>query len=358
MIPVTKPFFPPIEEYQNYLEGIWRNEWLTNDGPLVNELETKLSHHLGVKHLVFVTNGTIALQLAIESLDLSGEIITTPLTHIATTASIVWQNCTPIFVDIDAESFNLNPALIESAITDRTTAIMATHVYGNPCNIDLIQEVASRYKLKVIYDAAHCFGVKYRGHSVLNFGDASTISFHATKLFHSAEGGAIITNDSKLDRKLRLLRNFGHDGPGKFAGVGINGKASELHAAMGLVNLKYADEIMRKRRFDHQVYDGFLSNQVLRKPEISNEVGYNHCYYPVVFDSEEKCIQVLNALEQKKIYARRYFYPELSSLDYVLEQDTPVANGIASRVLCLPLYYELSNAEIEMICTTVHKALA
>lgn len=356
MIPVTKPFLPPIEDYQYYLKRIWSENWLTNDGPLVRELEAGLRDYLGVKHLVLVSNGTIALQFAIKSLDLQGEIITTPFTHIATTTSIIWENCTPVYVDIDSRSFNLNPDLIESAITDKTTAILATHVFGNPCNIERIQEIANQYKLKVIYDAAHCFAVRYRGSSVLNYGDLSTISFHATKLFHSTEGGAIITDDSKLAQRFRFLRNFGHDGPGKFSGVGINGKVSELHAAMGLANLKYVNEIRRKRYSDHKIYNELLQGLGLQQPEIGNESDYNCSYYPVVFKSEEMCVQVMEMLESENICVRRYFFPTLGCLDFVLKQSTPVAEYISQRVLCLPIFFELSRADIELICSIIHKA--
>lgn len=358
MIPVTKPFLPPIEEYQAYLQEIWGRNWLTNNGPLVNDLELKLKQYLGLSNLLFLSNGTIALQIAIKALELKGDIITTPFSYVATTSSIVWENCTPVFADIDPKNFNIDPTDIESCITDETTAILATHVYGNPCDIDGIQKIADQYNLKVIYDAAHCFGTKYKGQSVLKYGDISTISFHATKLFHTTEGGAVITNSEVLNHQMDLLRNFGHDGPDVFSAVGVNGKNSELHAAMGLVNLKYADAILVKRKEDHQLYNQNLSGLNLQKPFIEDKAEFNYAYYPVLFESEEICLNVFNALGRERIYARRYFYPSLSELDYVEKRkELPIALDIAKRVLCLPLYYQMSEAEIDMVCRIIRKTL-
>ncbi len=357
MIPVTKPFLPPIEEYQAYLQEVWERNWLTNNGPLVNDLELKLKEYLGLSHVLFLSNGTIALQIAIKALDLEGEIITTPFSYVATTSSIVWENCIPVFADIDPHSFNIDPNDIESCITDKTSAILATHVYGNPCDIDAIQEIADKYNLKVIYDAAHCFGTKYKGQSVLEYGDISTISFHATKLFHTTEGGAVITKSQELNRKMDLLRNFGHDGPDVFSAVGVNGKNSELHAAMGLVNLRYANSILAKRKNDHALYDQHLNRLNLQKPYIGDKAAFNYAYYPVVFESEEVCLKVFNILARNRIYARRYFYPALSELYYVNKRkELPVALDVAKRVLCLPLYYQMTEAEVDMVCKLIKKA--
>ena len=248
MILVTKPYLPPLEEYQQYISGIWKRQWLTNMGPLANELELRLKDHLHVKHLLFVGNGTIALQMAIKALDLKGEIITTPFSFVATISSIVWEGCTPVFVDINTQSLNIDAAKIEAAITDKTSAILATHIYGNPCEVEAIQQIASKHNLKIIYDAAHCFGVTVNGKSVFEYGDISVCSLHATKLYHSGEGGLIITKDPVLLKKLAYIRNFGFDGPEAFAELGINGKNSELHAAMGLVNLNHIHEIIEKRK--------------------------------------------------------------------------------------------------------------
>ena len=358
MIPVVKPFLPQKNEFDELLSQVWERCWLTNNGPLVNALELNIKDHLGVDHLLFVTNGTIALQIAIKVLDLKGEIITTPFSYVATTSSIVWEGCTPIFVDLDANSWNIDAKKIEEAVTPQTSAILATHVYGNPCDIETIENVAAKYNLKVIYDAAHCFGTKYKGQSVLNYGDISTISFHATKLFHTVEGGAVITKDPSILKSMSYLRNFGHDGPLKFSGVGINGKNSEFHAAMGLANLKYIDNILARRKTVHQWYDTWLDNTNIKKPLLAENAQYNYSYYPVLFESEEQCEAVFEALEKEKIYAKRYFYPLLSDLEYVENSnDLPVATDIVKRVLCLPLYFELSRQEVDMICRVILRIL-
>lgn len=353
MIPVTKPFLPPKKEYEQYIQAIWKRNWLTNDGPLVNELELRLKDYLDIPHLLYVSNGTIALQLAIKALDLKGEIITTPFSYVATTSSIVWENCIPVFVDIDEKSFNIDPEKIETAITEQTTAILATHVYGNPCEIDTIKSIAEKHHLKVIYDAAHCFGSTYEQASVLNYGDVSTISFHATKLFHTIEGGAVVTRAPSCLKKLAFMRNFGHDGPEDFNGVGINGKNSEFHAAMGLCNLSYVDHVLEQRRKASEIYDDRLAAMNIQKQVIQQNSEYNYAYYPIVVESEELCMKIMDALKRREIYARRYFYPVLSKLPYLPHTSTPVAEDIASRVLCLPLYEQLSVAEIDMICRII-----
>lgn len=255
MIPVTKPFMPPFEQYREYLQGIWEREFLTNNGPLVQELELKLKEYLGLKNLLYLSNGTIALQIAIKALGLKGEIITTPFSYVATTSSIVWEGCEPVFVDIDSETLNINPALIEAAITEQTTGILATHVFGNPCDIEAIQAIADKHNLKVIYDAAHCFGTTYKGRSVFEFGDVSTTSFHATKLFHTVEGGAIFAKDEDLNYRMSRMRNFGHAGFEQYDGVGINGKNSEFHAAMGLCNLSHIENILKSRKDQCLLYE-------------------------------------------------------------------------------------------------------
>jgi len=357
MIPVTKPFLPPREEYDEYLNGIWQRNWLTNNGPLVNELEVKIKEYFNLEHFLFLGNGTIAIQIAIKALDLKGEIITTPFSYVATTSSIAWEGCEPVFVDIDPETLNIDPLLIEASITPRTVAVLATHVYGNPCDIEKIDLIAKKHNLKVIYDAAHCFGTKYQGRSVLEYGDVSTISFHATKLFHSIEGGGVVTTDRDLSKKMATMRNFGHTGPETFGGVGINGKNSEFHAAMGLVNLKYVDSILKKRKEDHDRYNYWLDKLKLKKPMIVENAEFNYSYYPVVFETEADCLKIFKILSDNEIYARRYFFPILSSLDYVKQCDMPVADSISKRVLCLPLYHELTNPEIDMICGIIIKNL-
>lgn len=354
MIPVTKPFLPPIEEYERYVRDIWNRNWLTNNGPLVNELELKLKDYLQINHLLYVTNGTVAIQLAIKALDLKGRIITTPFSYVATTSSIVWEGCTPVFVDIDPQTCNIDPSKIEAAITPDTCAILATHVYGIPCDVEAIQEIAKRRNLKVIYDGAHAFGVRYKGKSILEWGDISTCSFHATKLFHTIEGGAVVTKDPDLLKRLAYLRNFGHDGPERFADLGINGKNSEFHAAMGLANLPYIDTIIGNRKTLCNHYDNFLKNCQASRPHISQHAIYNYAYYPLVFNSGELLSKAQQALTLHLIYPRRYFYPSLETLPYVAQKENcPVAASVASRVLCLPLFDALTKEEVDMICRII-----
>lgn len=357
MIPVTEPFLPPREEYDKYLDGIWSRNWLTNNGPLVNELELRLKEYLGLDHLLFLGNGTIAIQIAIKALELKGQIITTPFSYVATTSSIAWENCVPVFVDIDPDTFNINPKKIEAAITSETSAILATHVYGNPCDVEAIQKIADKHNLKVIYDGAHGFGTKYKERSVFEFGDVTTISFHATKLFHTSEGGAVVTKDPVLLQRMARMRNFGHSGPETFSGIGINGKNSEFHAAMGLAVLPYVDSILKKRKSDHERYNQWIKPLQLQTPLVLKDSEFNYAYYPVVFSSQEECELVFNTLKNHEIYARRYFYPLLSSLNYVENRELPVAESIAPRVLCLPLSFQISNTEIDMICRLISRTV-
>jgi dTDP-4-amino-4,6-dideoxygalactose transaminase len=357
MIPVTKPFLPPIEEYKAYVDGIWQRNWLTNNGPLVNELELKLKEYLELPHVLFLSNGTAALQIAIRALELRGEIITTPFTYIATTSSIVWEGCKPVFVDIDENTLNIDPVEIEKAITDKTSAILATHVYGNPCDIDAIQHIADKHKLKVIYDAAHCFGTKYHGRSVFAYGDISTTSFHATKLFHTIEGGAVFTKTGALLKKMDFLRNFGHNGPEDFVEVGINAKNSEFHAAMGLVNFKYIDGILDSRKNQSERYDRFFAREDLKKIEIQKQAEFNYAYYPVVFRNEDIAVKVQKELEGNKIIPRRYFHPSLNTIEIYKSKKLPVSEDISRRILCLPLYHTLSNEEIDFVCRILLRAL-
>jgi dTDP-4-amino-4,6-dideoxygalactose transaminase len=351
MIPVTKPFLPSQQVYQHYLEGIWKRQWLTNMGPLANDLEMRLKDHLKLNHLLFVTNGTVAIQMAIKALELQGEIITTPFSFVATTSSIVWENCHPVFVDIDKDSLNIDAEKIEAAITDKTSAILATHVYGNPCDVEKIEKIAQKHHLKVIYDAAHAFGVEINGKSIFEFGDISTCSLHATKLYHSTEGGLVVTKDPDLLKKLAYIRNFGFDGPENFAELGINGKNSEFHAAMGLANLKYIDSIHKKRKELTKEYDEKLRNLKAVRPVWHKHSENNYSYYPVIFESEELMLKIIEHLKLHEIFTRRYFYPSLShSLPYVKSDSyLPVTEDIAKRVLCLPLYYDLTLEEVDMI---------
>lgn len=356
MIQVTKPFFPPEEEYKELLHEIWNNGWITNNGPFVQALEEKLKNYLKVRNILFVGNGTIALQIAIKALKLEGEIITTPFSYVATSSSIVWENCTPVFADIDPDTFNINPGEIERKITSRTTAILATHVFGNPCDVEQIRSIANNYNLKVIYDAAHCFGASYKGSSIFNWGDISTTSFHATKVFHSVEGGAVFSNNDELIERMSYMRNFGHDGPGKFNGVGINGKNSELHAAMGILNLKYISEILDKRKTQFLLYKQKLKGTGVRFQLIENQSSINYSYFPVVFKNEKILLRIVDSLEKKSIYSRRYFFPSLNKLNY-LKGTAPISEDISTRILCLPLYHDLKESEINTIISIVRNVL-
>ncbi len=356
MIPVTKTYLPPLTEYQKYLENIWISSHVTNYGPLVKELQQKLKEYLGVKHLFFVTNGTVAIQVAIKALELKGEIITTPFSYVATVSSIVWEGCDPVFADIDPNHFTLDASLIEKSITKKTSAILATHVYGIPCDVEAIEKIAHKHNLRIVYDAAHAFDVLYKEKSLLSFGDISTISFHATKLFHTGEGGAIVTNDDELAHKISYLINFGHKGQEDFWGLGINGKTSELHAAMGLCVLPKVKELILRRKFLCELYDKELSSLLLTKPRVRDNTVHNYSYYPVLFSSEEQLLKARKALNEKQIFPRRYFYPSLNTLNYVREVRMPVAEDISKRVLCLPLYYELSEQDLKMICEIIINA--
>ncbi|MGI4873456.1 MAG: DegT/DnrJ/EryC1/StrS family aminotransferase [Janthinobacterium lividum] len=356
-INVTQSYLPPLEEYVTYLTGIWERVYLTNSGPLVLELEQRLKEALGVKHLFFVNNGTIALQIAIRALDLQGEVLTTPFSYVATTSSLVWEGCTPVFVDIDPSTLCINPDLLKAYITSRTVGIMATHVYGNPCSIEDIEAIAKRYNLRVIYDAAHAFGVTYKGSSVLNFGDVSTLSFHATKLFHTGEGGAIVTNDDALAHRIAYMRNFGHNGPEAFWGVGVNGKSSELHAAMGLCVLPKVSELIAKRRILSEHYDALLNATQCVRPVLRQHTSYNYSYHPIVLPSEAVLLRVRDQLNAHEITPRRYFYPSLNTLSYISPQPAPVSEDISSRVLCLPLYYDLELAQVEQIARLINEVL-
>jgi len=354
MIPVTRPFLPPKEDYEKYLSGIWQRQWLTNMGPLASELEMSLKAHLNINHLLFVTNGTIALQMAIKALDLSGEIITTPFSFVATVSSIVWEGCSPVFIDIDSHTLNIDSSKIESAITEKTSAILATHVYGNPCNVKHIEEIAKKHHLKVIYDGAHAFGVSVDNRSVFEYGDISICSLHATKLFHSIEGGLIFTKDPGLLKKLAYVRNFGFNGPENFAALGINGKNSEFHAAMGLSNLKYINEIHQKRKVLTERYDENLKTLKAYKPSWHSHATLNYAYYPIILESEELLLRIKERLDANEVFTRRYFYPSLANaLPYLDQRFLDVTDNVSKRVLCLPLFYDLTEEEVDFICRLI-----
>lgn len=354
-INVTKTFLPPIEEYEEYLHRIWKSNQLTNQGPLLLELQSRLKAYLGIDDFHFVTNGTIALQLALRALDITdGEVITTPFSYVATTSAILWERCTPVFVDIEPDTFCIDPSKIEAAITKKTKAIMAVHVFGNPCDVDAIDAIAKKHKLKVIYDGAHAFGVKYEGRSIFSYGDIATCSFHSTKLFHTIEGGAVIARASSVSERVELMKRFGHNGDDHFM-LGINAKATEFNAAMGLCNLKYVDDIIANRKHIFTHYTKELKGQ-FRTPTIRKDIAYNYAYYPLVCDSESQLHKIIERLKEQNVFPRRYFYPSLNKLPYhINEYSCPVSEDIANRIMCLPLHPDLSIEEVDKICETIKK---
>ena len=305
-INVTKTFLPPIEEYQYYLDQIWQSGQITNQGPLLLEFENNAKEHLGVNNFHFVANGTLALQIALKALDITeGEIITTPFSYVASTSAILWERCDPIFVDIEPDTFCIDTGKIEAAITSRTKAILAVHVFGHPCKIEKIYAIAKKQNLKVIYDGAHAFGVEYGGKSLLAYGDISTCSFHATKLFHTIEGGCVISNDTDVSGKVELIKRFGHTSDEHYM-LGINAKASEFQAAMGLCNLKYVEDIIKKRQKVSDLYDQLLGDR-FQKPTISKNIKYNYGYYPILLENEDHLQKVVDKLAKENIFPRRYF---------------------------------------------------
>ncbi len=361
MIPVTRTTLPDLEEYQVYLRQIWQSGQLTNNGALSRQLQAEVMTFLGAKNLTLVSNGTLALQLAIKALGLQGEIITTPYSYVATTNAILWEGCTPVFVDVDPESFCIDPHLIEAAITENTTAILATHVYGYPCDVSQIQEIADRHHLKVIYDAAHAFSVRLHGKSLLNHGDCSTLSFHATKLFHTAEGGAVVCKDAATAKRVFLMSKFGHIGEDEYLDIGINAKISELHAAMGLAVLPKVPEIIAARRECSVWYDKMLEGLGLQRPKTVAGLEYNYAYYPAIFATHEQMMEVRAALQAQDIFPRRYFYPSLNTLPFLpesLRRPCPVSESLAQRVLALPLYTTLARQDVERITACIKNTLS
>ena len=353
MINVTKTFFPPIAEYQQQVQRIWDNQWLTNRGALVKELEEKLKEYLSVSNILVMNNGTIPIQIALKILGNGGEIITTPFSYVATTAAIVWENCTPVFVDIHPEYLTIDETKIEAAITPKTTCILATHVFGNPCNLEAIEAIATKHNLKVIYDAAHAFGVTYNNKSIFDYGDVSTCSFHATKLFHTGEGGALFCEDESLRHKMFYSHNFGHNGPLDFHGLGINGKISELSGAMGLAVLPHMEFILNQRKQVVDWYAEHLDFSKVKSIKIRENTQWNYSYYPVIFETEAQLQKVQAVLNEQQIFPRRYFYPSLNTVEFSKGECMPISESIASRILCLPLYAGLKKEEILSICSLI-----
>jgi len=353
MINVTKTYLPNKEKYQKYVDEIFESGWVTNNGPMVQKLEDRIAKHLGVKNVVLVSNGTVALEIAYRTLDIKGFAITTPFSFVATTSSLVTNGILPIFADIDEKTLNLNPANIEKLITPNTSAIVPVHVFGNACEVEAIEQIAKKHNLKVIYDAAHAFDVKYKNQSVLNCGDISTLSFHATKLFHTIEGGALIINDDELAQKARYLINFGIENQESIPHLGTNAKMNEFEAAMGLCVLDEIEEIKSKRKTILNRYKKELKGLVTFQ-ERSKNANENYSYVPVVFKNEEELMKVQKALNDNKVFPRRYFYPSLDTLDYIEpKQICEVSRDISKRILCLPIFVEITKDEQNFIIDTI-----
>lgn len=355
MINVTRSFMPPIEEYEEYIKGIWENRYLTNEGPNLQELVKRLKKYLNVENINMVNNGTVALELAIKALGITeGEIITTPFSFVATTSSILWGNCTPVFVDIDKDTLCIDVNKIEEKITKNTKAIMAVHVFGYPCDVEKIEEIANKHNLKVIYDGAHAFGSIYKGKSLLSYGDVATCSFHATKLFHTIEGGACVTKTKEINDQIQSLKTFGNQN-GEYTQVGTNAKMTEFNAAMGLANLKYINEIISERKEICELYDELLQGEVER-PKCKEELEYNYIYYPIILKDEAETLEIIEKLHENEINPRRYFYPSLNTLKFLKEKENcPISEDISKRILCLPLYNGLTKEEVRKICEIIKK---
>lgn len=353
MINVTKTYLGDIDKFKTYVEGIYARGWLTNHGPLQVELEQRLKDYLGVKHVILTNNGTLALQVAYRALGITGSAVTTPFSFVATSSSLQWEGIRPIFADIDPLTWNISPDHIESRIVSDTSAIVGTHVFGNPCAVERIEAIARKHNLKTVYDGAHAFSVRHAGKSVLSWGDVSTLSFHATKLFHTVEGGAIITNDDELARRIALLCNFGIADVDKIDGIGINAKLNEFSAAMGLCVLDDIDNILAQRAEIAHRYRTRLADYVdLQQPEPDSEL--NNSYFPVGLRDEAQLLRVRSALNSRGINPRRYFYPSLDTLEYLQPQAAQTnSRALSERVLCLPIYPGLSREDQERVIDTV-----
>ena len=356
MIRVTKTYMPDKQKFLSYVDKIYESKWVTNNGPLVKELEQRLADHLNVKNIVLVANGTIALEIAYRLLKLKGKVITTPFSFVATTSSLVSNGLEPVFADIDPDTFNMDPANIEEKITDQTSAIVPVHVFGNSCEVEEIDRIAAKHGLKVIYDAAHAFGVQYKDQSVLNFGDVSTLSFHATKLFHTIEGGALIINDDSLVEEARFLINFGINGPDSVKSLGTNAKMNEFEAAMGLCVLDEIETILELRK---EVYERYATNlnSMVTFQKLNEKSTQNYSYFPVLFETEEQTLKVQKALINAEIFPRRYFYPSLDTLPYIESpEEMYISRDISSRILSLPMYPGLKKNDQLRIVEVIHNA--
>ena len=362
---VTQPALPPLDEFIPYLEQIWESKILTNNGPFHQQFEQALADYLGVKYISIFTNGTLALMTALQALRITGEVITTPFSFVATTHSLWWNNIKPVFVDIEPEYFTLDPEKVEAAITPQTTAIMPVHVYGNPCKLNQLQKIADTYGLKLIYDAAHAFGVKVNGNSILNYGDLSILSFHATKVFNTIEGGAIVSPDEKTKKRIDYLKNFGFADETTVIEPGINAKMNEVQAAYGLLQLKYVDEYIEKRKTITNLYREQLAG--IRGISFFNDmekIDHSYSYFPILIDREEYGMtrdELYERLKVNDIFGRRYFYPLISQfptyrgLASANPANLPISTKTAEQVICLPIYPELKIIDVENICNLLIK---
>lgn len=354
MIYVSKPTLPDIEDYIKIVKEIWERDWLTNNGQVLRELELSLGNFLEVKNISLVTNATIALSVALAGMAIEGEVITTPFTFAATTNVLLWHGLKPVFADIDPETYNIDPEDVERKITKNTKAIMPVHVYGNPCDVVALRKIAKKHNLKIIYDAAHAFGVKYKGKSLSSYGDASVLSFHAVKLFHTIEGGAIVTNSKKYHNIFKLVRNFGIKSEEEVVLPGINAKMSEFQAAMGMCNLKNIRNNILKSKKLYEIYKEGLKNYGIKFQKIVTP-DYNYIYMPVCFDTKKKRDLVYKTLENNGYASRKYFYPLTSDFGYFKGQDLNKkynlknAKYISDRILCLPMYPDLEKKHVDKI---------
>lgn len=359
---VTAASLPERDVYDTYVDRIFSSRWLTNNGSMLIELERELRKFLGVPYLELCANGTLALQLALRLLNLHGKkIITTPYTYVATLSALLWENCEPVFVDIDPYTMCLDPSLVEDCLKNDpdVAGIVPVHVYGNACDVEAFDLISERYKIPALYDGAHAFGSVYRGKSLLSYGHASICSFHATKIFHTVEGGCVITHKAEEDREARLMRAFGHVHDTHYT-LGINTKLSELHAAMGLSLLPRITENLKQRARLTSLYDQYLTpanNEHLRGLGLREGLIWNHAYYPVIFADSNMRARVMSALEKERIHPRRYFYPALTRLPYIHGQSCPVAEDISEKVLCLPLWPDMEDKLVERICGIINKQI-
>ena len=353
MINVTKTYLPSKKKYQKYVDEIYENGWITNNGPMVKKLENRLATYLGVKNIVLVANGTAALEIAYRTLDLKGYAVTTPFSFVATTSSLVTNGLKPIFSDINEQTLCIDPKKIETQITPNTSAIVPVHVFGNACDVEAINQIAKKHDLKVIYDAAHAFGVKYKGKSLLTHGDISTLSFHATKLFHTIEGGALIINNDALVEKARYLINFGIENAESIPELGTNAKMNEFEAAMGLCMLDEIEMVLEKRKLVYKRYEEVLKGKV-QFPIKGKDTTQNYSYFPIILKDEVETLALQKVLNDKEIFPRRYFYPSLDALAYIEpKQFMPISRDISSRILALPLYPELSEVDQNIIINVI-----